>query len=124
MRTQLPKPSSQLLKKIMQRIEHERRLQIMRWKAVLFGFLAAFSAAALAPALGFLKAELAGSGFAQFLSLAVLDTKTVLASWQSFGLALLESLPTVSILGLLAVTFVLLLSLKFLSQNTRSFFAS
>lgn len=124
MRITLPKPSAGLLGKIMQRIEHERCLQIMRWKAALFGLLSALSLASLAPALSAFKSDLAQSGFAEFLSLAVLDTGTVLASWQNFGLALLESLPAISIIGLLAVTLMLLLSLKFLSQNTKSLFAS
>jgi hypothetical protein len=65
------------------------------------------------------QANVQQSGFGQYLWLAYTDFQLVLAYWQDFGLSLLESMPTISLVELLSIVFVMVLSLKTLAKYGR-----
>jgi len=78
------------------------------------------SGAMLIPAFGAVRTGMAESGFMEFLSLIFSDFKLVLAFWQSFSWALLESFPATSFAGFLAVILVFLGALKYITQNLKT----
>lgn len=110
-------PPENLFGKIMQRINQERRLSVLKRKLAIVSFAATCSLAAFVPVFKMAQAEFSQSGFFQFFSLIFSDFGTIITQWQSFVFTLLESLPLVSITALLAVIFVFLLSLKILARN-------
>ena len=115
-------PPNGLLNKIMARIrEEERLLSLKRW-LVLFSAAVMISAGAFIPAINAFRAEFTQSGIGQFLSLIVTDSGVVTTHWQDFGLALLESLPAVSAIALLATMLIFLWSLKYFAQTIKVVF--
>lgn len=112
-----------LFAKIMSRINNEKR-QLARKRLVfifsLFGLVG--SLAAFIPTLNLVKDGFVSSGFITFFSLLFSDSEIVLVYWQSFMMSLLESLPVVSIVVLLAIVLVFLESLRFLARNARFVF--
>jgi len=61
------------------------------------------------------------SGILSILSLLFSDLAVVLANWQTFVLSCLESLPVFPIVLTVGATWVLLISLKFVFENTLKF---
>ncbi len=112
-----PELPENLFGKIMQRINQERRLSVLKRKLAVISFMTTCSLAAFIPVFRMAQAEFSQSGFFQFFSLIFSDFGTIITQWQSFIFTLLESLPLVSITALLAVIFVFLLSLKILTRN-------
>jgi len=112
-------PPPALLGKVMLHLEREKKLVIIKRKVALFSAGLIFSVLALIPAFKMVWDGVASSGFTQFLSLLFTDSGVVMAYWQSFGLTLLESLPVLSIIIFLAIIFILLESVRFLSKNIR-----
>ncbi len=106
-----------LFSKIMQRINQERRLSVLKRKLAVVSFMTTCSLVAFVPIFNMAQAEFSQSGFFQFFSLIFSDFGTIITQWQSFIFTLLESLPLISITALLAVIFVFLLSLKILTRN-------
>lgn len=111
-----PNAPTGLLNAIMERIKEEQRLLTIRRRITLFSLAAAASFAVCIPALNTTKAELAQSGIAQFLSLALSDPGTVFMLWSDFALSVLESIPVLSIAVSLAAAFTFLISLKALAH--------
>jgi len=108
-----------LFQKIMSRIGEERRRLAVKRRIFVFSFGLAVSAAAFFPTLNIVKNELAESGFLNFVSLIFSDLGAVLANWQNFLFAILESFPVMSVAAFLATIFVFLQSLKFLNRNAK-----
>ncbi len=106
-----------LFQKIMRRIRFEQELALARQRFALANVLLLASLLLTVPAWQKLWLEFSQSGFGQYASLILSDFKTVLANWQDYGMALLESIPVVEIAGLLSVILLFLLALKFLVGN-------
>ena len=81
---------------------------------VFIGFAAAFL-----QILRMAEAEFASSGFTELAMLLFSDFGAVLTYWQSFTLALAESLPAMSVVALMVIIFVSLQSLKFISNDLK-----
>jgi ABC-type phosphate/phosphonate transport system permease subunit len=111
---------SDLFPKVMKSIYSERkRLAACRRFAV--ASIVFFTAlASLYPVWSSLHTEFAASGFSQFLSLLVWDSRSVFANWQDYGLSLLESFPIINTAILLTVILSILLSIKFIAKNMGS----
>lgn len=97
----------------MQRIELEQKTASMRRRFLIVttAFLGSLSFGV--PMWRIFQNDLVRSGFTGYVSLPFYDLRTVLTNWQDFTLGVLESFPIVSTIGLLALTFVFLLTLKF-----------
>ena len=111
-----PQVPEGLLNKIISRIDRERRMIISRQRFTLAAGMFVFLAALVVPVWHAFLGDLARSGFGQYLSLAYSDFRTVAANWQDFSLNLLETLPIISTISLLAVIFFLLITLKFAAK--------
>lgn len=119
-----PEPQPHLFNKVMKRIAREERLSAVRHafgNLVFFAVSFVGSVSVLLPTFRMLRADVAQSGFFEFFSLMFSDLGSVADYWQSFGLALLESLPAASIALFLASVFVLLGSFKFLARGINYF---
>jgi len=107
------KPSSELEKAIFQRIELEQTRQIRRkLAAIYFGLFGSFVALAYSGVVyggALLKSE-----FLKLVSLAFSDFLVVAEHWQEFSSSLLETLPTLNVIALLAPAALLLWSLGLL----------
>lgn len=112
-----PDPSEDLFDKIMFRIHREERLVIVKRKIALFSMGLIGSGIGFVPAFNMVWNGFSESGFFKFLSLIGSDTGIVMAYWQSFAMFLLESLPVVGLIALLAAALVFLESLKLLVKN-------
>jgi len=112
-----PEPPEGLFDKIMRRIQKEQQLLTFKRRLAIFSVFLIASIAAFIQTLRLVKTELAESNFIEFFSLLFSDSSSVLAHWQSFVFALLESLPIISIIALLAAIFTLLQSFKFFARD-------
>ena len=117
---QTPEPPAGLFDKIMKRIHRKQRLLIFK-RLALFSIGVIGSGAAFVPVFQMVQSGLNESGFIKFFLLLFSDLELVMANWQNFGLALLESLPVMSIVAFLALIFVFVESLKFLTQNVKTY---
>jgi hypothetical protein len=118
-----PEPPAGLFNKIMARIHEEERLLSIKKRLILFSTAVIISAGAFIPIINAFQTEFAQSGIYQFLSLIFTDSGTVLSLWQDFSLALLESLPAVSTIALLATMLFFLWSLKHFAQAIKIIFS-
>lgn len=107
-----PEPPTGLLDRIIARIHKEEQLMSIKKRLFLFSTTILVSAITFVPAISAFKEEFAQSGFLQFVSLLFSDFWLVIADWQNFGLAILESLPAMSITAFLFTALVFLWSLK------------
>ena len=114
----LPEPPKELLGKIMQRIHREQRIAAIA-KLVVFSVMLAGSLIVFLPVYRAMISEFTKSGFTQFFSLLFSDSSAMLAYWQSFVSALLETLPVLSIAAFLGILLVFLQSLKSVTQNIK-----
>jgi len=91
-------PPIGLFERIILAIKREKELQNTR--RILFSFLCLLIVSvALAPfSWNLLEKQAVNSGIIQFLSLALSDVNVFISSWQSFSLAILESLPVMGIM--------------------------
>lgn len=113
-----------LFNKIMARIGKEQRRLAVKRRITVFSLGLMASTAAFFPTLAMTRNELAESGFLNFVSLVFSDLNAVLANWQNFLFAILESFPTISVIAFLAVIFVFLQSLKLMGRETKVVFPS
>jgi hypothetical protein len=102
---------SGLLDKVMLRIDRQKRLMAIRRFSLVSAFLLIILAAII-PIWQSFQFNMTQSGFDQYVSLLFYDFNLIIAEWQNFGLSLLESLPIISTVELLAVAFALLLVIK------------
>jgi hypothetical protein len=119
-----PEPPGDLFNRVINRIQKERRLLILKRRMFIFSLSAVCSAIALIPAFKMVKTGFTESGFMQFFSLLFSDFKIVVAYGQNFILSLLETLPVMSLVILLVVVLVFLESLRFLTRDIKIIFTS
>ncbi|OGY41199.1 MAG: hypothetical protein A2Y82_02025 [Candidatus Buchananbacteria bacterium RBG_13_36_9] len=112
-------PPNDLITKITLRIEEEKELRKIRRQFVIFIFSSAGSLGAIALIFYFVKLKMLETGFWQLLSLLFSDFKIILANWQNFSLALLETLPVPLIVSLLFCFLLFIISLKFLIKDIK-----
>jgi hypothetical protein len=112
-------PPNDLAAKITLRIEEEKELRKIRRQFFLFIFSSAGSLGAIALIFYFVKLKMLETGFWQLLSLLFSDFKIILANWQNFSLALLETLPVPLIVSLLFCSLLFIISLKFLIKDIK-----
>jgi hypothetical protein len=117
-----PEPPAELLGRIMARIHEEERLKSIKKRLFLFSTTVLVSAIAFIPATNAFWDGFAQSGFLQFISLLFSDFGLIIDDWQNFGLAILESLPVMSITAFLFTAFISLWSLKHLVQAIKVVF--
>lgn len=110
-------PPKGLYQRVLTRIDGEERLRLIQRRLAFFSLVVIGSSVALLPSLKAFTGSATESGFSTFLSLLFSDADILLAHWQSFSLALLETLPTVSAVVLLTVTTALLFSTRGLAKN-------
>jgi hypothetical protein len=103
---------------VLERIEVRRR-RAARMRISLFGIVGLAAVAAFVPAWRELSAELAQSGFTQFLSLLFSDASALFTYWQDFALSLMESFPAAGAAAVSASVLVFLLSVRFFAGDAR-----
>lgn len=106
-----------LFQKIVTRIEKEEIILLVRKRLAILFFIMTGSIVALIPALLTVRNNFMESGFLDFISLLFSDTNMVATYWKNFALALLESLPTVSVIVFLGTVLIFLYSLKFVIRD-------
>jgi len=111
-------PPHGLFDKIINRIHREQRLLILR-RIVVFSVLFLGSLIAIVPSFNTLSLNMEQTGFLKFSALIFSDFSLVMAYWKNFSLAVLETLPAVSLVILVAVLLILLQSLKSLIKNIK-----
>lgn len=106
-------PPDELFLGIMRAIQREERRRALLWRVVLVA-----SVVAILPAFLSFESALLESGFVQFSELIFSDFSYILAYWDSFALALLESLPLVNAAMFVGVLFVFFASLARVARGT------
>ncbi len=116
-----PEPPADLFARILNKIQRERRVALLRRRIAIFAVGVLSSLIAFVPALKMLEKGVSSSGFAYFLSLIFSDLQVITTYWQSFVMSLLETLPVSSLAAFLTVIFVFLASIRFLIRDARTF---
>lgn len=112
-------PPKELKGRILMRIDDERRMsassadrrQLRKKMLLIGGFFV--SGVGLFSSVTFFGHEILASDFWSLASLGFSDINIVLTHWQEYGLSLLETLPVVSIAGVLAPVMAMLLLVKY-----------
>jgi len=81
--------------------------------------LSVITGVGLAPVSKSVYINFAESGFFKFFSLIFSDFNAVMASWKNYLISLLETLPVMNLILLLAVFLIFLEALKFLAKNIK-----
>lgn len=115
-------PPDDLFDKIMNRINIEKRIIVVRRRIILFSIIVAISGSALGFILPKAHNDLSISGSYAFFSLLFSDFDAVLKYWNNFILAFLESLPIISIIGFLGTAFLFFESLKIVIKDIKKTF--
>jgi hypothetical protein len=115
-------PASGLYAAILEhiRLAHRRGA---RMRAVALGMLSALCGALFVPILQYAAAEAYASGFYDYFSLVFSDRGFVLSHWHEFALSLAESLPSLAILLVIAISAALAWSLRKTVYNARLAFS-
>ena len=115
-------PSSGLFDRIILAIKREQELQHSR--RLLFVFLSLLLISLIATPLSgmVLVGQIENSGISYFISTAINDLEMFFAFWQDFGLAILESLPIVSIITFLLSLAVSVFTLRLFLYKKRLLF--
>lgn len=111
-----PEVPQGLFERIMIKIYKEEQLRLIKKQLVIFSLGLIVFLVSWAPFTLIFWQEFIQSGFPQFLSLAFSDFSLVVVYWQSFGLAILESLPVTMITLFLFAFLVFFWLLKQLVQ--------
>lgn len=118
---ELPSHSPELLGRVMEKIEQKEHMALKR-KLIFHSVFSVLSMAGLVLSWQWLQNNLASTGFWHFFSLLFSDSQVILAYWQNFALALIETLPVTALLLLSAVTLICLTFLKRLIKDLKLFF--
>ncbi len=109
------KPPRGLLSQIIKRLGLEKQFRIVKRHLGFFAtILLVFLLLSIFAFIG-LKEVLSESSFGPYLSLIFSDPGTVLKDWHSFGLSVSESMPGITIVGLLLSVAFLMLFARFVS---------
>ncbi len=111
-----------LLGKVIKRIDVEKKFLRVRklFAFVCIGFIGL--AALTVPVAQLLWREVVGSGFMEYIRLALVDFKSITTDWQDFGFSLLETAPILNVVAALSVLFGILLAIRWLIINSRTLF--
>lgn len=115
-----PHPAPDFLSRVMKKIEQKERLALKR-KLIFHSVFSVLSMAGLVLSWQWLQNNLASTGFWHFFSLLFSDGQVMLAYWQSFVLALIETLPVTALLLLSAAALVCLTFFKHLIKDLKLF---
>ncbi len=114
---EVPEPSAGLFNRVLATIQiKQRRLVVRRNVFCSLGLLV--SLVLLIPAWQMVQVGLAESGFLEFFSLLFSDSGMMAASWQNFGMVLLESLPVTGLALLLIAVAGAVSSFSFIITQT------
>ena len=108
-----------LFEKILNRIHREQRIIVIR-NTILICIAFFASLIAIVPSFAMLSSDASQSGFLNFSSLMFSDSSVILTYWRSFSLALLETLPVISLAVFLLIVVVFLQSLRSLVKNLKT----
>ena len=111
--TQPTKPPKRLFWAIVKRLKLEKNLKIFKEKFSIFLAVLIISIILVAAAFFIFNSELAGSESGSLFSLLFSDTGIILSYYKNFVLAILESMPVVSIIFSLAAIVLAMISLRF-----------
>lgn len=113
------KPPEGLSEVIYARIEGIKRRQA-KIRIAYASFAGAVSLVASIPALQYCISSFTETGFWQYLSLLFSDGGVAIIYWKELLLSLAESLPVLGSAIILALAFVIVGSLKYIIENTRT----
>lgn len=108
-------PSAGVITAVMSRIQHARIIRV-RLHATLHLSLIVLAVIAFFPAISNLMTSASQSGFSSYISLAISDGGSMLGSWQSFILSIVETAP---LLGIGIVISLLLIFANSLRRGAR-----
>ncbi len=107
------KPPRRLFWVVIERLRLEKNLKIFKEKFFIFLAILIISVVLVAAAIFIFNSELAGSESGSLFSLLFSDTVIVLLYYKYFILAILESMPIVSIIISLTALVLVMISLRF-----------
>jgi ABC-type phosphate/phosphonate transport system permease subunit len=119
---ELTDPPERLVGDILRRVSQEEEYLRLRRTFFVFCVGLTASAVALVVALANMLNGMSHSGFSSLLSLLFSDTSVVLSQWQNFGYSLLEALPIVATIAVLALTIAFLNFSRLVLQDVKQFF--
>lgn len=108
-----------LFDRIILAIQKEQELKQTKKLLVSFLFLLVVSLIATPLSLNIVISQIKNSGVIYFISIALNDLKTFAALWQTFSLAILESLPVVGIMTFAVSAGVALFTLRLFLYKKR-----
>jgi|SRR3989338_7348292 len=112
-----PNASSNLLVKIMSKLDLESQKISLKRRLFVFGLFTLATAVALVPAIKLVISRLNTSGFSAFFSLLFSDFSLILRDWQAFFASLLEAFPIMSFVVLLISLLLFIQALKLFIKN-------
>ncbi|MFH1427225.1 MAG: hypothetical protein ABIG60_01715, partial [Patescibacteria group bacterium] len=107
----LIQPRADLYDRVINRINREEKLMILRKKLILESFGLVMSFFVFIPLTLKLLSDITKSGLMQFLSLLITDFSIVMADIGNYVLSLLESMPTLSLSLTLATLLILVFNM-------------
>jgi len=108
-----------LCEKILQRIREEQIFFVIR-KIIVFSGILILALICFIPAINLVLSDVKQSGFFYFFSLLFLDFSFVMAYWKNFAMALLQTLPAISLAIFFGVLVTFLQSIRSLSKNIKN----
>lgn len=111
-----------LLQKIMTRIKAEQRMRMIRRRVLAFGTLFLSMVALFVSAFQSFITDITETGFADYAQLAYIDFRLVVANWYDFSMSLLESLPIISTITLLAMVSLLIVTFKMVLHYAKALY--
>ena len=91
--------------------------KILRLKIWTYSVISLGSLVALVPSIKILLADLAQSGFYDYISLIFSDSRSIVSYWKEFIFSLGESLPVISILISLSLLFIFLKTVQSITNQ-------
>ncbi|MFA5368981.1 MAG: hypothetical protein WC303_03240 [Candidatus Paceibacterota bacterium] len=112
-------PPAGLFIKVLNRIEAEERIMLLKRRIFIFSCAGFGSLIGLIFSFNFVRKAMVNSGFGDFFSLIFSDSMIVLNYWQNFFLTLLESFPIIEAIFFLGIVLLLLQLTKLISRDVK-----
>ncbi len=112
-------PPAGLFIKVLNRIEAEERIILLKRRIFIFSCAILGSSIGLVFSFDFVRKAMITSGFGDFFSLIFSDSMIVLNYWQNFFLTLLESFPIIEAIFFLGIVLLLLQLTKLISRDVK-----
>lgn len=106
-----------LLPRVIARVNEEKAAGPLRLKFFIYSALTFLSAVSIVFAVIVAKSEFAKSDFPAFLALVWTDSSVVFAYWKSYLASLAETLPTMSVILVLAAVFAFVNFIRMAAKN-------